>query len=321
VAVNTPRRLRLLVFAHAASVAAIAAVTLWRGHIYDGRLNGLLGGNYGDPNDLALAFVISLPMCFALLFLTKSLIWKAAWTAAILVMTYAIFRTGSRGGFLALIVTGSVFLWEFAIRGRRPYLLVFAALVGVIIPISSSRTVVRRFQETFNPNSETSSAHASSEERKELFWRSVDVTKEHPIFGVGPDNFIQLSGNWHVAHNSYTQLSAEGGIPALILYVLILCCGFKNIRKAKRLAGRSKESAVFAKALHASLIGYMAGSFFLSVSYGFFPYFLVAYTTALFLIAKKSGAPLRRLEAPRQAISAESSLGSGQVVELSLNPS
>ena len=71
VAVNTPRRLHLLIFTQVASVAAIAAVTLWKGHLVLGRLEGMLGGNYSDPNDLALAFVISLPMCLALLFLTR----------------------------------------------------------------------------------------------------------------------------------------------------------------------------------------------------------------------------------------------------------
>src|SRR4029077_13830963 len=89
-AVNTPRRLRLLVFTQASSVVAIAAVTLWKGHLVMGRLDGMFGGSYSDPNDLALAFVMSFPLCLALLFLTRSWIWKAIWTSAILVMIYAI---------------------------------------------------------------------------------------------------------------------------------------------------------------------------------------------------------------------------------------
>ena len=104
VAVNTSKRLRLLIFVQAASVAMIAAVTVLKGRLLVGRLEGMLGGNYSNPNDLALAIVISLPLCLALLFLTRNRLWKAAWALAMLVMAYAVFLTGSRGGFLSLML-------------------------------------------------------------------------------------------------------------------------------------------------------------------------------------------------------------------------
>jgi putative inorganic carbon (HCO3(-)) transporter len=286
-AVDTLGGLRLLILTQAASVATIAAVTVWRGHFTLGRLGGMLGGSYSDPNDLALAFVISLPLCLALLLLTRSWILKAAWTLAIVVLADATFLTGSRGGFLALLVTGAVCLWQFAIRGRRPSLLGFAALLTVILGLFSSGILVGRLKGTFDIKDDTAVAYASAQAREKLFWRSVQVTKEHPLLGVGPGNFAQVSGSWHVAHNSFTQMSAEGGIPALFLYVLILWRGFRNLRAAKRFANRRKEAFLLVKALHASLIGYVIGSFFLSVNYTFFPYFLVAYTTALFLIGRK----------------------------------
>ena len=318
-AVNTMRRLCLLIITQAASVAAIAAVTLWKGHLVLGRLDGMLRGNYSDPNDLALAFVISIPMCLALLFLARSWIWKTAWSAAILVMTYAIFLTGSRGGFLSLIVTTAVCMWAFAIRGRRLYLLVVAATLSVIVLLSSGGMLIGRLKSTFNLKDDTA-AYGSSQARQASFWRSIEVTKEHPLFGVGPGNFAQVSNDWHVAHNSFTQMSSEGGVPAFFLYVLILWCGFKNIRATKRFVSRRRETNLLAKALHASLVGYVAGSCFLSVNYEFFPYFLVAYTTTLFLIAKKFEAQSRKLEAPRQTTSRGRSSQDKEEFELSLFP-
>ena len=59
--VTTLQRLRMLIFTQAISVSAIAAVTIWKGHLIVGRLEGIFGGQYADPNDLALAIVISLP--------------------------------------------------------------------------------------------------------------------------------------------------------------------------------------------------------------------------------------------------------------------
>jgi putative inorganic carbon (HCO3(-)) transporter len=295
-AVSTSKRLHRLIFIQAASVAVIAAATLWKGHLIGGRLNGMLGGAYSDPNDLALTIVISLPLCLALLFLSRSKIWKTLWAMSMLVMTYAVFLTGSRGGFLSLLIVTAICLWEFAIRGRRRYLLVLAALVGVTVLPSASGILFGRLKGTFDVNEDTAAAYTSSQARQQLFWRSMEVTKEHPLFGVGPGNFAQVSGSWHVAHNSFTQMSAEGGVPAFTLYAIILWCGFKNVRAAKYLARGQTEEVLLARALRASLAGFVVGSLFATFSYEFFPFILVAYTTALFLLAKKSASYSKRDE-------------------------
>ncbi|MGH9680570.1 MAG: O-antigen ligase family protein, partial [Candidatus Acidiferrales bacterium] len=241
-AVNTPTRLRRLIFVQAACVAIIAPVSLWKGRMAIGRLEGALGAYYADPNYLALAIIIALPLCLALLFLSRSVLQKIVWALAMLVMLYTVFATGSRGGFVALIVAAAVFLWEFAIQGRRRYLLVLAALAGTVLVMSSGGMVIGRLMGTFNEQKDIDASYASAESRRTLLLRSLVVTKEHPLFGVGAGNFEQVSGNWHVTHNSFTEMSAEGGIPALILYVLILWSGFKNLMAAKRLARGRKES-------------------------------------------------------------------------------
>jgi O-antigen ligase len=280
----------------AASVAVIAAVAVWKGRQLVGRLEGTFAGNYSNPNDLALAIVISLPLCLALLFLCRRSVWKAAWALAMLVMTYAVFLTGSRGGFISFIVTAAVGLWEFAIRGRRRYLIVLAGLAGVILWLFSNGMLAGRLKATFNSQEEVASAYGSAQARQELFWRSVEVTKEHPLFGVGPGSFQELSGNWHVTHNAFTEMSSEGGMPAFTLYVLILWFGFKNVKATKRLAWDQSQSGLLATALHASLVGYVVGSLFASTAYQFFPYLLVAYTTALLSIAKQSASHSQKHE-------------------------
>ena len=286
VALTTASRLRRLIFVQAASVAVIAAVAVWKGRSLVGRLEGTFGGNYSNPNDLALAIVISLPLCLALLFLSRSRLWKAAWALAMVVMLYVIFLTGSRGGFISLIVVAGVCLWEFAIRGRRRYLFLIAGLAGVTLWLSSSGMLAGRLNGTFNSQEDVASAYDSAQARQDLFWRSVAVTKQHPFFGVGPGNFEELSGSWHVTHNSYTQMSSEGGMPALILYALILWFGFKNVRATKRFGRAQRELVILAGGLQAGLAGYVVGSVFASTAYQFFPYLLVSYTTALFSIAK-----------------------------------
>ncbi len=296
VALNTASRLRRLIFVQAASVAVIAAVAVWKGHLLGGRLEGTLGAYYSDPNDLALAIIISLPLCLALLFLSRGRLQRVTWGLAILVMLYAVFSTGSRGGFVSLVVTAVVFLWEFAIQGRRRYLLALTVLASAILWQFSGSVLVGRLKGTFNQQEDIAAAYDSAEARRQLFWRSVEVTKEHLIFGVGPGNFQEISGLWRETHNAFTQLSSEGGVPAFVLYVLILWCGFKNLMATNRLARERPESRLLARALLASLAGYVAGSVFLSVGYAFFPYFLVGYTTALFLSAKESASRFKKGE-------------------------
>jgi putative inorganic carbon (HCO3(-)) transporter len=160
--------------------------------------------------------------------------------------------------------------------------------------------LVGRLKGTFNVKEDTAAAYDSAQDRKRLFWRSIEVTKEHPLFGVGPGNFNEVSGQWHTTHNSFTLMSSEGGIPAVILYVFILWCGFRNLRATKRLVRGQTESMLLARALFASLAGYVVGSTFLSVAYQFFPYILVAYTTALFSIARKSVVQSRKYESAHQ---------------------
>ena len=288
VSVSTVERLRWLIFTQVISVSAIDAVTIWKGRLIVGRLEGILDGQYSDPNDLALAIITSIPLCLALLFVSRNRLWKVLWSVFILVMLYAVFMTGSRGGFLGLLVAAAIFLWEFAIRGRRRYLIGLAAIAGLVLLQFAGGMVVGRIKGTFNVKEDTAGAYDSAQARQQLFWRSIEVTKEHPIFGVGPGNFDQVSGQWHTTHNSFTLMSSEGGVPALMLYGLILFYGFKNLRATKRIVHGRTESNIMARALFASLAGYLAGSMFLSDAYQFFPYFLVAYTTALFRISKRN---------------------------------
>ena len=89
-AVSTPQRLRVLIFTQAISVSVIATVVLWKGRLLLGRLEGILGGNYSDPNDMALTIVMSLPLCLALLFLSRNRLWKILWAVSRPGMTYVI---------------------------------------------------------------------------------------------------------------------------------------------------------------------------------------------------------------------------------------
>jgi O-antigen ligase len=286
--VTTLKRMQQLIIIQCSSAAIFSAASLWNARLHTGRLESAFGNGYSsNPNDLALGLVTILPLSLALVFLSRGWPGKLVWTLATLLMMYAVFLTGSRGGFFSLIVAGGVLLWEFAIQGRRGYLLLVAGLAALLLWQSASGTLSARLRGTFDPSQESDSSYSSAQQREQLFWRSIEVTEEYPLFGVGPGNFQVLSGNWHVTHNAFTQMSSEGGLPALFLYLLFVESGFRNTRLTKWLSRGNRAPSLIARALRASLMGYLVGACFASVAYEY-PYVLVAYTTALVWIVKKS---------------------------------
>src|SRR6202521_697511 len=126
--VTTFKRLTRLVFIQACSVIAVCIVSLIKGRSH-ARLDGVLGGIYANPNELALAIVLSLPFCFAFFLMTRGVFRKTVWAASMVVMLVALLLTASRAGFITLVVVGLVCTWHFAIKGRRLYLIVAGSVV------------------------------------------------------------------------------------------------------------------------------------------------------------------------------------------------
>ena len=283
------KRLRGILFVQAASVAAIAIISIVNRHKSGGRLEGM-SAMFGNSNDLALLIDISIPLCLALALTTRSYWKKLAWIVTMLSMIYAVFLTASRGGAIALAVVAVVCLWQLGVKSRRIYLLLLVPFAVIVLWLYGGNALRARFEQTSidsATNSRSTEASESTQQRKELLFRSLNVTAQHPLFGVGPGNFVIVSGVWHVTHNSYTQVSAEGGIPAFLLYVLFFWRGIANLRDVRKYARTGKGIQLFSMGLEASLVAYLVGSFFLSQAYNFFPYLLVAYTSALLLIVQR----------------------------------
>ena len=298
VAVTTMARLRQLIFVQTASVVVIGIVSLIR-EMVQGRLAGAVHGIYENSNELALILVLTLPFCIAFLLRARGWWRKVFWGTAAMLMVYATMLTGSRAGALALLVSGAVCLREFGIRGKRLGLLIVAVSVALAIMLAAGDTVKDRFNDMFGDEPTTDAgraAYGSSLKRQELFWKSLAVTAEHPIFGVGPGNFNSISGLWHDQHNTYTQMSSEGGVPAFVLYALLLWCALANLRKINLLAPADSEEVLFAMALRASLWGFLVGSFFTASAYQFFTYFLVGYSSGLVAIIEAKYETVGRTE-------------------------
>lgn len=285
--ITTFDRLRQIIFIQAASVSVICGVALIKGHSTP-RLNGVIGGIYSNPNDLAFAIVLSLPFVLAFMVTTKNALKKLAWFFAMLVMLLAIFETASRAGFIDLIISGTVTLYYFAIKGRRLYLLAATAFLTVLIGATVGGKLYDRFQALSGHSTTDQSAYGSYEDRKYLMLRALDAIEHYPIFGIGVRNFETYSLIWHDVHMTYLQIAAEGGIPVLIIYLMFFRCAFKNLKILRRKTDLDPDIILFIGALTSSLVGFVVGALFAPEAYQYFPYFAVAFTATLLQTIKEN---------------------------------
>ncbi len=284
--ITTFDRLRRIIFIQAASVVVACAAAVIKGHNVP-RLNSVLGGIYGNPNDLAFAIVLSLPFALAFMVAAKNAVVKAAWLGGMLIMAVTIFLTASRAGFIDLIISGSVALYFFGIKGKRPMLIVATGLVGVVVMGAFGGKLYDRFAALSGNSTSDESAYGSYEDRKYLMLRAVDAIEHYPILGIGVRNFPTYSLIWHDVHMTYLQICAEGGIAALVIYLMFFWRGFKNLKILRQTKNLDPEIVLFIGALQASLVGFVVGACFAPEAYQFFPYFAVAFTATLLQTVKE----------------------------------
>jgi putative inorganic carbon (hco3(-)) transporter len=245
------------------------------------RIRGLIGNLFENPNDLALHLVTMAPLAVALLLVSRGSLKKVFFAGATVLIVAGVVATFSRGGFIGMCFAMGLLVWRLAKRNKGliaiclpPALAVFVLLApggyGTRIGTSGDDSFVARFND---------------------FKRSLFVAVHHPVIGVGMNNYIRYSNLDHATHNAYTQVGSELGLPAMAVYIMFLLIPLKRLRRIERETSATRQSSQFfylAVGLEASLVGYMASSFFLSVAYLWYLYYLVGYTVCFWRLYEAS---------------------------------
>jgi O-antigen ligase len=288
--------IRKLLWIQASAITIVTFLSIAvRNYGEEGRLRGIQNSILANPNDLAINIAITFPLVLAFLLHARGL-KKAVWALGLAFLGLGVVLTGSRSGLLALITSISVCVWEYGVKGKRRHLVVGTAVLFVVgFGAALSNAHYRaRVESIFlgNVEGEGIEAMESAAGRKELLKLSVTTALRHPFLGIGPGCFPLLANaGWKVAHNAYTELAAESGIPALVLFIMALLAAFKNIVQIRKSRQHQEdpEFRLIASALWAGLAAYMTGSFFASTEYNLYPYFVIGYTCAMVRI---TGVPL-----------------------------
>ena len=249
-------------------------------------------GKLSNPNDLAQALLMGSPF-LVLLFSQSATLSPTRLVSFVLlgILGVDLLHTGSRGAMISAAISLPV-----VIATSKSKVKIVTALVLVAILASAtlafSPALLARYMTFFESNTDedvseqtariSDTAVASAMSRREVLLESMRVTLRNPILGVGPGMFAEAREReaakqgkhvvFLVTHNTYTQVSSECGIPALIIFVAILVSVFRSATQIQRLSRQRPEPpmkavAAMASALRYSVLAYATTSLFLSVAY------------------------------------------------------
>ena len=294
---------------HTAIVGALVVLLtcLVYGQEVEGRFSIPGSSYFGSANDLAIELMVNIGF-FAFLLSKKRIVLRVLGALAIVVSVYLILRTASRGAFVASLVLLAV---AFVITKNKMKMALLLIPVALTIPLVNRDALERLVMIYAKPESvkvesdQEGGAVVSQISRQRLLRMSLELTLKHPLFGVGPGQFVEATsgadqkrGRHSPAlgtHNTYTQISSECGALAFFLFSGAL---FISLRKVWTLHKRTRDHAELRDIANMSYslvlvnAGFCAVALFHHVGYTGYPFQLTGMAIALSLAAEASVAKL-----------------------------
>lgn len=296
--VTTLSRVRAVLWTILLSVLAVTAYSLsaphdqaWRFCPTCGVGDRMSGVNKGFLywNVLGIALGILIPYIAALFIAKRSAFRSLLLAAAIGCGSWMLVLTASRSGTMTVVLSILLTLVIVTRGTPRGKLIGALALSALGVALLLAPGVFWNRMATLSgdqSNDEQMSAVASTDQRFTVLKRSIDYTLQRPIFGLGLGNFEVATGgdygdadSWVASHNTFTEISSEAGIPALLLFVTLIASVIESMRRVSR-ATKDSTSAVpqnvelnlFARATLASTLTLIFGLFFANIGYEYFLY-------------------------------------------------
>jgi hypothetical protein len=212
------------------------------------RLRGV--GFMNDPNDFAQALVMVLPLLWWVHHTGRHLRNLVLVYLPGAVIGYAVYLTQSRGALLGIAALGLVVALK--VLGTVRTLMLALALVATIGALSFG-------------GRQLSTKEESAAQRIEAWYEGLQMLRSKPVLGVGYGNFTDHHDL--TAHNSFVLCFAELGLLGFFAWMGLIVLTYKGLTQAARLAPESTDERKLAMAFRASLLAFLACSWFLSRTY------------------------------------------------------
>ena len=237
------------------------------------RFGERLGVGLYETNYLATILVLLVPLAFAFAAQEREPRGRALWTGCGVLLVLMVFLTSSRGGFLGLLAAGMMFVYRRRGLGAAVAVMLLLLASVVLLPTDvGTRALATIFQD---PADLPAGLETSNRAHVALFWAALRMIGDNPLLGVGPLNFKSLSTSYtgldiaNIAHNSFLEVAAEFGLPALGVFLLLLGATFATLGRAARLGDgpQARALAGWAEGLRSGLAGFLVAGCFISAQY------------------------------------------------------
>lgn len=243
------------------------------------------GGMMLDNNDLSLALSMAVPVLVHLGLTEQKQMVRRAFLIAVPLTVITIMLTHSRGGFLSISAALAVMVWH---SRNRVAVMSVAALLAITAVILAPPEYKERISTIKDYETEGSAAG-----RIHSWGVGYRMATDNPILGVGMNKYRQhfleydpnpspdkLAGqNIIVAHNSYIQIWAESGTPALLIFLTLIFSSLYTIGRIRSLAKRRYYTSWilnYATMFQASFAAFLMGGTFLNRAHFDLVYHFVA---------------------------------------------
>jgi len=220
----------------------------------------------GNANRLAFLCVVGIGIIWYYRRVVTQRLLRLILTATIPGLAVAALMAGSRSGLVNLVVLSALIAIEgrFSIKKQiqMGLVAVFSAYLAAAFLTSAH---FERLENLFPGASSGVKGTTSLDNRLRTLQEGLGIAFENPIFGVGIGNFrwvrFQKYGIAVPSHNSYVWAAAEGGIPALILYLMTFGVTLRNFLRTEQNA-QNPELREIARGLRTSFLVLLVFSFF-----------------------------------------------------------
>lgn len=242
------------------------------GHFYKG-----LTGSFYNLNHVAYYMTIGTMLVSGMVITSQKTVSKVMWSLLAVYSYYLIIINDTFGCYLAvigaLLITAILYIIKDKERNAKrivnavlPLILFVAVSVTFIATDTSDNSIVKNFKGlkedtvTIATTDNIEEEHAGSG-RLEMWVATVDMIKEKPVFGFGPDNlkseYVERERSLDRAHNEPLEMAVATGIPsALLYYAAIAVAIYLFIRKKDSFSEQTSLLPFMA------LAGYLISSLF-----------------------------------------------------------
>lgn len=268
-----------------------------------------------DPNDTAMLLVAGVPLAIYWFLNTPNVLVKLFFAGAVPLLLVGIGLTGSRGGFVVLVVMGVV------IYLRRPTLQL--TLVGLIMVATVTMLAPQSYWERMESLTSGKEAHGarSLESRSMLLQKGMLLFSQRPVLGVGPGNYgnaymgdVTSSGLMGrsglsiesdrniVAHNLYLELLVEIGVLGTGLFLSVIYRAIRGLVGYGRKTGEKRKAFELGFAIALALGGMLLAGLFLSQGKNSVLWFLIGLGFAAGQITAKAKSEALKREPMQEVV-------------------